>query len=116
MVGLFAALSLSAQAQNTKTLIVGSEIGRADPIYAKIYGFQSVEDMQDGSNHLAVIVAECRKGGGINPNINPALSSSYVTIQKDGEVDLVEVSHTECRNLYKQIDEASVNKPLELYL
>jgi hypothetical protein len=110
VLGLFALLSLSAFAESS-IKIIGSDIGRGDPQYSKIYGFESMSDLQDGSKHLAAVILECRKRG----SNSPRKTDSYITIRnQDGSQNLEVITHTECDKLWELIDKASPQNPLTL--
>jgi len=110
-IGLFALLSLTAFAQDSVT-VVGSKIGRGDAIYNVIYGFESKADSDNGYNHIAVIIIECRKQSAEYRSKKP----SYFTIQKDGAEKIEEISHSECTDLYKLVDDATIYNPSRIQL
>ena len=108
--GLFLLFSLSSFAQSS-IKIIGSDIGRGDPQYSKIYGYESMPDLQDGSKHLAAVILECRKRG----SHSPRQADSYITIRNnDGSEKFDIITHNECVKLWKLIDQASLQNPLTL--
>lgn len=107
ILGVLALASITTFAQDSVS-VIGSDIGRGDPLYDKIYGFQSIEDLQDGTKELAVVLLECKKG---LRNI-PHMSASYITIKTESHYSIDEIPFKECDSLFKSFQDASLDNPV----